>query len=250
LVQVNNISKSFVNRKKKRIEAVKNVSFECRSGEIYGLLGPNGAGKTTTLRIIATLLKPDSGAVIVNGLDNQKEPDKVRAMIGFLTSDMKVSGNLTGREFLRFFGQLNHLSEEKIEERTRMLVEMLDMADFIDRSPNKLSSGMKQKLSIAISLIHDPDVIIFDEPTNGLDIFASKVVTDFLKEMKRQQKTIIISTHIMSVAEKLCDQLGLIFNGQLVENDTIENILKKHEAAEIENVFFAYANSMGVIQNA
>lgn len=249
MIKVVDISKTFTSKKKKKIEAVKNVSFECYPGEIYGLLGPNGAGKTTTLRIISTLIKPDKGSVYVNGIDNQSQPDKVRSMIGFLTGEMKVSGNLSGREFLKFFGKLNHMDEEKIDQRIEMLVDMLEMKDFIDRPPTKLSTGMKQKLSIAISLIHDPQVIIFDEPTNGLDVFSAKVVTDFLKEMKKQGKTIIISTHIMSVVEKLCDRLGIIFKGQLAENSTIQDIVHKHTLNDLEDVFFKYAKEFGVVEN-
>ncbi len=249
MLRVINISKSFKTKRRGIIEAVKNVSFECHEGEIFGLLGPNGAGKTTTLRIISTLMKQDSGEVFVKGISTLKEPERVRGIIGFLTSDMKVAGNLTGRELLTFFGRLNKMPDEKIKDRINILSEMLALEDFIDRPPNKLSSGMKQKLSIAISLIHDPQVIIFDEPTNDLDMFAAKVVTDFLKEMKSKGKTIIISTHIMSVAEKLCDRIGLIFSGSLVENGTLSEILKKNESNDLEEVFFKYANDLGVMRN-
>ncbi len=245
MVLVENVSKSFKSRKKGKIEAVKNVSFTAESGKIYGLLGPNGAGKTTTMRMISTLLKPDSGKITVGGIDVQKDPQKVRSVISFLTGEMRISGNLTGYELMKFFGELNKLPKEKINDRINYLVEKLDMKDFIDRPAVKLSTGMKQKVSISISLMNDPEVIIFDEPTNGLDIFSARVVTDFLKDMREQRKTIIISTHIMSLVEKICDNIGIIFKGELVENAPLDEILRKHSTKELEDVFFKYAEYYG-----
>ncbi|HNS66797.1 MAG TPA: ATP-binding cassette domain-containing protein, partial [Mesotoga infera] len=209
-----------------------------------------GAGKTTTLRIIATLLKPDSGKAQVMGFDSVKDATQVRKRIGFLTSDMKLSGNLTPRELLQFFGELNHMQNGDIKKAIREMAEYLDMGEFLDKQVGKLSSGMKQKAAMAVSLIHNPEVIIFDEPTNGLDILTARTVTEFLKDYRRQGKTIIISTHIMAVAEKLCDNVGIIFKGRLVENDSLEGLYGKFNEDNLEDLFFKVAEREGVMENA
>ncbi|HOI34903.1 MAG TPA: ATP-binding cassette domain-containing protein [Mesotoga infera] len=249
MVEISSIEKTFESRKKK-VKAVDGVSFKAQPGRIYGLLGPNGAGKTTTLRIIATLLKPDSGKAQVMGFDSVKDATQVRKRIGFLTSDMKLSGNLTPRELLQFFGELNHMQNGDIKKAIREMAEYLDMGEFLDKQVGKLSSGMKQKAAMAVSLIHNPEVIIFDEPTNGLDILTARTVTEFLKDYRRQGKTIIISTHIMAVAEKLCDNVGIIFKGRLVENDSLEGLYGKFNEDNLEDLFFKVAEREGVMENA
>jgi sodium transport system ATP-binding protein len=249
MVEISSIEKTFESRKKK-VKAVDGVSFKAQPGRIYGLLGPNGAGKTTTLRIIATLLKPDSGKAQVMGFDSVKDATQVRKRIGFLTSDMKLSGNLTPRELLQFFGELNHMQNGDIQKAIREMAEYLDMGEFLDKQVGKLSSGMKQKAAMAVSLIHNPEVIIFDEPTNGLDILTARTVTEFLKDYRRQGKTIIISTHIMAVAEKLCDNVGIIFKGRLVENDSLEGLYGKFNEDNLEDLFFKVAEREGVMENA
>ena len=248
MLEVHELHKTFKG-KKKTVKAVDNVSFEAKPGEIYGLLGPNGAGKTTTLRIAATLLKPDSGYAKVFNYDTVKEPTEVRKRIGFLTSDMKLSGNLSPRELMYFFGELNHLSREVVDGRIGLLSEYLDMKDFMDQRVAKLSTGMKQKAAIAVSLVHDPEVIIFDEPTNGLDILTARTVTQILKDFRDKGKTVVISTHIMAVAEKLCDQVGIIFKGKLVENDSLEALYSKYDEKNLEDVFFKIAEKEGVLEN-
>jgi sodium transport system ATP-binding protein len=249
MVEISSIEKTFESRKKK-VKAVDRVSFKAQSGRIYGLLGPNGAGKTTTLRIIATLLKPDSGKAQIMGFDSVKDATQVRKRIGFLTSDMKLSGNLTPRELLQFFGELNHMQNGDIKKAIREMAEYLNMEEFLDKQVGKLSSGMKQKAAMAVSLIHNPEVIIFDEPTNGLDILTARTVTGFLKDYRRQGKTIIISTHIMAVAEKLCDNVGIIFKGRLVENDSLEGLYEKFNEDNLEDLFFKVAEREGVMENA
>ncbi|SSC12032.1 ATP-binding transport protein NatA [Mesotoga infera] len=249
MVEISSIEKTFESRKKK-VKAVDGVSFKAQPGRIYGLLGPNGAGKTTTLRIIATLLKPDSGKAQVMGFDSVKDATQVRKRIGFLTSDMKLSGNLTPRELLQFFGELNHMQNGDIKKAIREMAEYLDMGEFLDKQVGKLSSGMKQKAAMAVSLIHNPEVIIFDEPTNGLDILTARTVTEFLKDYRRQGKTIIISTHIMAVAEKLCDNVGIIFKGRLVENDSLEGLYGKFNEDNLEDLFFKVAEREGIMENA
>jgi len=247
-ILVEKISKTF-RTKKKKVKAVDNISFEVKPGEIFGLLGPNGAGKTTTLRMIATLLKPDNGKIEVNGYNTLKASKEVRKRIGFLTSDMKLSGNLSPRELLHFFGELNHVPVKIVKERMEKLEKYLKMEDFVDKPVSKLSTGTKQKVIIAVSLIHDPEVIVFDEPTNGLDIIAGRVVVNFLRDFRKQGKTIVISTHIMSEAEKLCDRVGIIFSGHIVEMDSIEKIKKKLNTQNLEDAFFEIAKREGAIKN-
>ncbi len=246
MVDVRDVSKSFSSRKG-RNEVLKKISFRAEPGEVYGLLGPNGAGKTTTLRIIATLLKADSGQVTVNGLDTRQQGREVRDSIGLLTGDMKLSGNLSPREMLWFFSDLNHIPRRKANERIAELSRYLDMSDFIDRPIAKLSAGMKQKTSIAVSIIHDPDIIIFDEPTSNLDVLAVKVVVDFLHDASRAGKTVILSTHVLSEAEKLCDKIGIILEGQLLVNGSREEILKESKTASLEELFFTLARERGII---
>lgn len=226
--------------------AVDNISFQAVEGEIYGLLGPNGAGKTTTLRSIATLLKPTEGDIKVQGLDVKKQAAQVRGKIGFLTNDLKLDKHFTASYTMSFFGKLHGMSDEKIKERTAYLFDVFGIAEFADKKISELSTGMNQKLSIAVSLVHDPEVVIFDEPTNGLDVITAKAVTEYLKELKAQGKLVIISTHIMTVAEKLCDRIGIIIDGHLVIEGTMEHIKEKTGAADLEDAFFElYRESQG-----
>jgi sodium transport system ATP-binding protein len=247
MIEVSSLVKEF-SQKKEKTRAVSDVSFRVEPGKIYGLLGPNGAGKTTTLRCIATLLKPTSGSMVVNGHDVTTEPRAVRDIIGFLTGDMKLSGNLSPRELLVFFGDLNHLDREKTEERIEWLSRYLDMTEFLDRPVAKLSTGMTQKATIAVSLIHDPDVIMFDEPTSGLDILAAKTVVDFLNDSKERGRTVMLSTHIMAEAEKLCDTIGILLNGELVTEGSKEELIDRHGKKNLEEVFFHLAKERGMVR--
>ena len=198
------------NTKKKVITAVDDVSFEAHEGEIYGLLGPNGAGKTTTLRILATIIKADKGNAIIDGSRVREEPDAVRSKIGFLTSELKLEDFFTPNYLFDFFSKIHHVDLETRESRKKKLFEKFGIDKFAEVKVANLSTGMKQKTSLVISIVHDPNIIIFDEPTNGLDVITAKVVTDFLLELKAQGKTIILSTHIFNLVEKLCDRAGII----------------------------------------
>lgn len=244
MIEVTSLVKEFKQKKEKNV-AVADVSFRVEPGKIYGLLGPNGAGKTTTLRCIATLLKPSSGTITVDGFDVTRNPRDVRDTIGFLTGDMKLSGNLSPRELLVFFGDLNHLDRSLTHERIEWLSNYLDMTEFMDRPVAKLSTGMTQKATIAVSLIHDPDVIMFDEPTSGLDILAAKTVVDFLYDSKERGKTVMLSTHIMSEAEKLCDTIGILLNGELVAEGSKEELMERYSKKNLEEVFFSLAKERG-----
>ena len=216
--------------------AVDGLSFKAYPGEIYGLLGPNGAGKTTTLRCISTLIKPDEGEIMVNGYSVKNEETKVRENIGFLTSELKLEEFFTPNYMYDFFANLHGLEKEVAKERKEALFSKFGINQFREVKISDLSTGMRQKVKLVISLIHDPDIIIFDEPTNGLDILTAKIVTDFLFELKDQGKTIIVSTHIFSLVEKVCDRVGVIIDGKLIYDDTIEAAHKK--AGDIETLFF------------
>ncbi|HEV2617235.1 MAG TPA: ATP-binding cassette domain-containing protein, partial [Candidatus Acidoferrales bacterium] len=198
MIEAVKLSKNFKDKKRGDIHAVENVSFCCKPGEIYGLLGANGAGKTTTLRILATILSPSSGTASVAGFDVVREPQKVRAHVGFLSTATALYDRLTAAETVEYFGQLFGLDAATIQRRTNELFKALDMDEFRDRRCAKLSTGMKQKVSIARTLIHDPPVMIFDEPTNGLDVMAARSITDFIRQCRDRGKTVIFSTHVMS----------------------------------------------------
>lgn len=219
------------------IVAVNGVSFSTYRGEIFGLLGPNGAGKTTTLRCIATLINPDSGDITVDGV-NINDDVAIKKRIAFLTNELKLEEQFTPNYLFDYFASFHGLDQEFIQKRKADLFERFGITKFQEVKIGELSTGMKQKISIVISIVHDPDIIIFDEPTNGLDILTAKVVTDYLTELKEQGKTIIISTHIMNLVERLCDRVGIIINGKLTLCDTVENILKDNPGCDIEGVFF------------
>lgn len=224
--------------KKNMKKAVDHLTLNANPGEIYGLLGPNGAGKTTALRCIATLLKPTSGDISVCGFNTVKESEKVRKKISFLTNEIKLDPQFSPKYMFNFFGRLNGQDEKTIAKRRGELFDYFGITEFQDKKIEELSTGMKQKASIAVSLAHDPDVVIFDEPTNGLDIVTARNVTDYLRLLKEEGKTIIISTHIMSEAEKLCDRIGIIINGIKVIEGTLPEILEETQAIELEDAFF------------
>lgn len=241
LKKIYKLSKKHKNREKtnKKVKiAVDDVSFKAQNGEIFGLLGPNGAGKTTTLRCIATLIKPTDGKIIVNNYDVEENPEQVRKEIGFLTNELKLDTHFTPKYTMNYFGRLYGMTKEEINLRIEEMFTRFKINDFMNTRIEELSTGMKQKLSIAVSLIHNPSVIIFDEPTNGLDIITAKSVTDYLIEMKDQGKLIIISTHIMSVAEKLCDNIGILLDGKIKLLGTLDSICSNTMTDDLEDAFF------------
>ncbi len=218
--------------------AVDHVSFTAREGEIFCLLGPNGAGKTTTLRCIATLLDPTEGQVLVEGFDTVKQGPDVRANIAFLTNEVKLDPNFTPDYLFTFFGKLRGMTEKQIKARKDELFSYFGIAEFENKKISELSTGMKQKASIAVSLIHDPKVVIFDEPTNGLDIITARAVTDYLKMLKDQGKIVIVSTHIMSEAQKLADRIAMIINGKCAFLGLLSEALADTKAEDLEDAFF------------
>lgn len=233
ILQVQGLTKTFrlsakqqkLERTKDRVRvAVDGLSFTAFEGEIFGLLGPNGAGKTTTLRMLATLIRPDSGDAVVDGASIVKEPAEVRGRIGFLTSELKLEEFFTPNYLFDFFSDLHKVDPAVREKRKKVLFEKFGIDRFAEVKVANLSTGMKQKVSLVVSIVHDPDIIIFDEPTNGLDVLTAKVVTDFLQELRAQGKTIIVSTHIFSLIEKICDRVGIIIAGKMILCDTLDSV--------------------------
>ena len=237
MIEAHDLTKTFKDKKRGVITAVDHVSFTCQPGQIYGLLGANGAGKTTTLRMLATLLKPSSGTAKLAGFDAATEGVKVRANVGFLAASTALYGRLTAREMITYFGELNGLDEAAIKARLKQLADELDMHEFLDRRCEKFSTGMKQKTSIARTLIHDPAVMIFDEPTLGLDVMTARSIVKFVRECRNRGKTVIYSTHVMSEVEKLCDVIGIIHDGKLVAEGTLAELRTRFGEQDMEEVF-------------
>jgi sodium transport system ATP-binding protein len=237
MIEARHLTKTFRDKKRGDIKAADEVSFRAAPGQIYGLLGANGAGKTTVLRLLATLLKPTSGGAVVAGFDIAVDPAKVRANVGFLAASTALYSRLTAREMITYFGRLNGLGPTEIASRTQRLADELDMHEFLDRRCDKFSTGMKQKTSIARTLIHDPAVMIFDEPTLGLDIMAARTIVKFVRDCRNRGKTVIYSTHIMSEVEKLCDVVGIIHGGRLLAEGTLAELRARHGEEDMEEIF-------------
>ncbi len=252
LLQVRDLKKTFkisakqqkIQKTKERIKvAVNHLTFTAYQGEVFGLLGSNGAGKTTTLRMIASLITPDAGDVLVDGTSVVKNPEEVRRKIGFLTSELKLEEFFTPNYLFDFFADLHGVEKETAAKRKQELFDKFQISEFAEVKVANLSTGMKQKVSLVVSIVHNPDIIIFDEPTNGLDVLTAKVVTDFLLELKAQGKTIVVSTHIFSLIEKICDRVGIIIDGTMVVCDTLEHMT---EEKSLEEKFFdIYAERAG-----
>jgi len=215
MIQAQNLTKIFVDRKRGKVKAADHVSFEVKEREIFGLLGPNGAGKTTILRMLATVMKPSEGTATLGGYDIVKQPDQVRRRIGFLSGDMGLYHRLSPREILSFFGQLNGLTGPRLKDRIEEMVALLKMQDFADTKVDKLSTGMRQRVAIARTLIHDPPILILDEPAAGLDVPTARVIEEFILEARKSGKSILLSTHVMEEAEFLCDRMAVIHEGRI-----------------------------------
>ncbi len=246
MISVEKLCKRFkLSRKQKQemasasniIMAVSDISFTCQPGRVFTLLGPNGAGKTTTLRMLATMLKPTSGTIKIAGFDTVKEPVKVRSKIGFLTGSTALYDRLSPNEIIKYYADLHGMDGKKFKERKEELFKLLGIDEFANRKIGKLSSGMKQKVSIARTMIHDPEVVIFDEPTVGLDVITARSIIQLIRRCKEEGKTIIFSTHIMGEVSLLSDDLAIIHKGKLLFNDTYENFLQQMKSRTIEDEF-------------
>ena len=237
MIEVRNLCKTFHDRKKGDIPAVRNVSFQCAPGHVFGLLGRNGAGKTTTLRMLATILTPTSGTALIDGLDVTEKPGEVRKRIGYLSGDTKLYDRLTGRELLTYFGELSGMTPASIEGRMAELQVTFNLRDFLDKRVGKMSTGMKQRLSLARVVLHDPPVLIFDEPTSGLDVMGAREVLRIVQELKAKGRTIIFSTHIMTEAERICDEIAIIEQGSILTQGTVLSLRNGNGGGSLEDVF-------------
>jgi len=248
MIEVVGLTKNFkLNKKHRRelgldknvkfISAVKDVNFKCEPGKIFTLLGPNGAGKTTVLRMIATMLKPSAGSIKVAGFDTVKEAGKVRENIGFLTGSTGLYARLTPLEVVKYYADLYGMDKGKFEDRKNELFETLGINEFAKQKIGKLSSGMKQKVSIARTMIHDPQVLIFDEPTQALDVITARNIIKLIRDSRDRGKTIIFSTHIMGEVSLLSDELAIIHKGTLLYNDSFENFKIQMKTNSVEDEF-------------
>lgn len=237
MIEAHNLSKTFRDPKRGLVKAVDGVSLTCKPGQIFGLLGANGAGKTTTLRILATLLKPTLGTATLAGYDVVKNAAKVRRNIGFLSNSAALYGRLSAREMIEYFGRLNGMAEETLRPRVDSLIEHLEIGAFQHGRCDKLSTGQKQRVSIARSIVHAPSIMIFDEPTSGLDVMTSQTIMSFIEQCRADGLTVVFSTHIMSEVERLCDQLAIIHQGRVVSNGTVDDLRKSTGESALENAF-------------
>jgi sodium transport system ATP-binding protein len=239
MIHVSELTKLFEDPDGGEIAAVREASLTCVAGEIYGLLGPNGAGKTTTLRCLATVLSPTSGSATIAGHDLGREPEAVRRSIGFLSATTGLYGRLTPRETLRFFGTLYGLSGSRLEARVEDVLRLFEITSYADRPNDRLSTGMKQRVSLARALVHDPPVLILDEPTTGLDPIVSRTVEEAVQSLARAGKCVLFSTHLLSQAEELCSRLGLIARGRVVAEGSIAELCALTGTGSLRNAFFA-----------
>jgi sodium transport system ATP-binding protein len=214
---------------------LRGISFEANSGEIFGLLGPNGAGKTTTLRIICTLLAPDAGSVRVLGFDTRTAPEEVRRRVGVVTAEIGVYARLSARENIRYFAELSGVLDGELNRRVDGVIDRLDMGSFAKQRAESLSSGQKQKVAIARAIVHDPDILMFDEPTSNLDVLASREIRDFMGESRGRGKCVIFSTHVLHDAERLCDRVTILHQGSVVATGTTAEVRGSHR--DLEDAF-------------
>lgn len=239
-VVVNQLAKTFYDEARGEIHAVQGINFDCRAGEVFGLLGANGAGKTTTLRMLSTILAPTAGSATIMGHDLAKEGEAVRRNLGFYSASTALYPRLTAKETIEFFARINQYPSEKVAERVDYLITRFGITRYSDARIDKLSSGMKQKVSIARTVAHDPPLLIFDEPTVGLDVLNALEMQDVIREFRSQGKTILFSTHIMSEAEKLCDRIAIIHNGLILACGTLEDLRQTTGAHYLEDIFVHY----------
>lgn len=238
MIQVENLSKSFPDLRRGDVYALKDVTFEAKPGQIFGLLGPNGAGKTTCLRILSTVLQATGGRAVIAGYDVTTQPAEVRQNIGFMSGNTGIYDRMTAWELVEYYGRLYGIEEDLLQERLRNIFDMLQMNEIKDLLGGKMSTGMKQKVSIARTIVHDPPVLIFDEPTSGLDVLVARAVLKAIEALREQGKCIIFSTHIMREVEKLCDQIAVIHKGVILADGTVQELETEYNEPDMEELFF------------
>jgi len=238
LVQVKNLRKSYADYQRDPFVAVESLSFSAKAGEVFGLLGPNGAGKTTALRILATVLQPTSGQAFISNFDVVSQAEMVRCSIGFVSNNTAIYERMTAWEMVEFFGRLYCVPISRLRERMESLFVQLKMTDFRDCPGARMSTGMKQKVSIARALIHDPPVLIFDEPTLGLDVLATRALHQIVIDLRDQGKCILFSTHIMREVERLCDRVAIMNRGQVLDSGSLPELSDRHKTSDFEELFY------------
>jgi sodium transport system ATP-binding protein len=238
MIHVRNLTKDYADLRRGKFSALAGITFDAFPGEIYGLLGPNGAGKTTALRIISTVLRPTHGSVSVNGFDVLTQPSLVRKQIGFISANTGAYDRMTAWEMVEFFGRLHGLSDDVLRSRMEELFSRLNMNEIRDQLVAKMSTGMKQKVSIARALVHDPPVLIFDEATSGLDVLVARALLNTVSELREQGKCIVFSTHIMREAEKLCNRISIMYRGHILAEGTLAELQNRHHEHDLEELFF------------
>lgn len=242
MIKVEHLSKTFPKKDGSLFYAVNDISFEAHDSEIVCLLGVNGAGKTTTMRILSTVFQPSSGSASIQNFDIRSQAHHVRANLGFLSGDTGLYNRLRSREFIQYFGRLYGIDDSTINRRIDEMAELLDMQDFMDKKIEFLSTGMKQKVSIVRSIIHDPPVMIFDEPTAGLDILTARNIVAFIRQCKERGKCVLFSTHIMREAERLADKIVMIHRGKILAEGTLEDLRRESGQTDLDDVFVFYVN--------
>jgi sodium transport system ATP-binding protein len=238
MIRVEGLCKEFDDPRNGVFRALENVSFEVRPGEIFGLLGPNGAGKTTCLRILSTVLRPTRGLVEIDGIHVVRNPEGVRSRIGFMSCNTGIYDRMTAWEMVEYYGRLYGIPEDRLQKRLGEIFDILQMNEIKDRLGGKMSTGMKQKVSIARTIVHDPPVIIFDEPTSGLDVLVARAVLQAVASLRDQGKCIIFSTHIMREVEKLCDRIAIIHRGRILAEGTLPQLADRYQQPDVEELFF------------
>ena len=238
MIQVQQLTKTYEDLQRGRFVAVDHVSFTVRPGEIFGLLGPNGAGKTTVLRILSTVLSPTSGVANVAGYDVVNDPAEVRRRIGFVSNNTAIYDRMTAWEMVEYFGRLHGMPKQELNLRVETLFDQLRMNDFRDVPGAKMSTGMKQKVSIARAMVHDPPVLVFDEATLGLDVLVARNLLSVIRSLRDAGKCLIFSTHIMSEVERLCDRIAIMYRGQILDTGTLEQLRSRHQEDDFEELFF------------
>ena len=241
MIEANGLSKSFrkkgAGRKESLIKAVENVNFFAGDGVITGLLGPNGAGKSTTLRILATLISADTGSAIVDGFDVNKAPEKVRQSIGFLPHNSGIYPRMTARENIQYYANIVGLARKQSKKKISALIETLDMDDFADRRAEGFSQGQKTKVALARALVHEPKTLMLDEPTNGLDVMATRSLRKIIRRLRDEGHCILFSSHIMQEVAALCDHVAIISDGAIAISDSIEGIRERTGQQDLEDAF-------------
>jgi sodium transport system ATP-binding protein len=238
MIHVRGLTKHYADLRRGKLVALAGIDFDARPGQVFGLLGPNGAGKTTALRILSTVLRPTSGTATINGFDVVTQPSQVRRQIGFMSANTAVYDRMTGWEMVEYFGRLYGIPDDQLRERMEHLFERLKMNDLRDLLGAKMSTGMKQKVSVARAIVHDPPVLIFDEATVGLDVLVARALLKTVAELRDHGKCVVFSTHIMREAEKLCDRIAIVHRGHILAEGTLEELRDQHQQRDLEELFF------------